>query len=73
MDNLNTRWTGIKVTTEKQKENLRNAGKQFAEVDGGIKELLKYFKELEVLIREEKFNAMDRPTLRSKITDYQVS
>ena len=70
---LRDRWSSVISTTEKQKENLRNAGLKFKEVDAGIKEVIKYLTETESAMRNEKLSSLDKISLKDKFDQYKVS
>ena len=70
---LRDRWSSVISTTEKQKENLRNAGLKFKEVDAGIKEVIKYLTETEGAMHNEKLSSLDKISLKDKFDQYKVS
>ncbi|XP_057306952.1 utrophin-like isoform X3 [Hydractinia symbiolongicarpus] len=72
LTSLSERWSGIIATTEKQKENLRNAGLKFQEVDAGVKEILQYLKGLENSFKNENLSKLDKISLKSKLEQYEV-
>lgn len=73
LTSLSERWSGIIATTEKQKENLRNAGLKFQEVDAGVKEILQYLKGLENSFQNENLSKLDKISLKSKLKQYEVT
>ena len=73
LTSLRDRWSSVISTTEKQKENLRNAGLKFKEVDAGIKEVIKYLTETESAMHNEKLSSLDKISLKDKFDQYKVS
>lgn len=72
LSGLNDRWSGIITSTEKQKENLRNAGVKFQEIDAGVREITNYLKGLETILQNENLLKLVRDALQNKEERYQV-
>ena len=72
LTDLSKRWSGIIDTTEKQKENLRNAGLKFQEVDAGLKEIISFLKQVDANIQKENLSTLEKMSLKKKLEEYQV-
>ncbi|XP_066935010.1 dystrophin-like [Clytia hemisphaerica] len=72
LDGLKKRWSGIIDSTEKQKENLRNAGEKFQQIDDGVKKIMESLGQIDSAISKEDFSVLRQDTLLSKKQEYQT-
>ena len=69
---LITSWDSITTLTAAQKDNLRTASLQFQKIDNGVKDVMRYLKEIENDADNDRKLQPDEAMIKQLVERYQV-